>query len=91
MIRCHIIVTGIVQGVFFRRYIKENAEDLKLNGWAKNKDNDKVEILVEGDEADIEELIDICSRGPQGAEVEDVEVKKEKYIGNLKGFTIAHS
>jgi acylphosphatase len=91
MIRCHIVVTGIVQGVFFRRYIKENAEDLTLSGWAKNMDKDKVEILVEGKEEDIEELVDICSRGPQGAEVEDIEVKKEKYIGNLKGFTILHS
>lgn len=91
MIRCRMLLTGKVQGVFFRKFVKDNAEDLGLSGWVRNRDDGRVEVLAEGKEEDVEELIDLCSRGPPAAEVEDIETKKEKHIGNLKGFTISYS
>ncbi len=43
-----ILVSGIVQGVFFRKYTYEKANELKLSGWVKNLPNGNVELLIKG-------------------------------------------
>ena len=91
MIRCHIYIIGGVQGVFFRRFVYRKANHLDLKGWVRNKDRNQVEIVVEGEEKKIDELVSLCWKGPPKAEVKDIKIEKEIYKGDLNGFGIAYS
>lgn len=71
-----IIVTGTVQGVFFRAYTKENAKRLHLTGWVRNNKDGSVEIHAEGTENALKELESWCHRGPPGAQVEQVTLRE---------------
>lgn len=88
--RAHIIVKGKVQGVFFRYNTMKVAQSLGIKGWVKNLMDGSVEIVCEGEDNKIEELVKWCWKGPPGAYVEDVDVKKEEYIGDLKSFEIKY-
>ena len=90
MKRVKIIVSGCVQGVFFRVFIKDKAASLGLTGYVRNTENGKVEAVVEGHETKIKELIDLCKQGPPEADVKKVEVKKGSYIGEFKQFSIKY-
>lgn len=68
----HILVSGIVQGVGFRYWVERNARELGLGGWARNLYDGRVEILAEGAEAALEQLVELCRRGPRAASVSDV-------------------
>jgi len=87
MERAHIIFEGHVQGVYFRAFVKENAEKLGINGWVKNLLNGDVEAVFEGDEKEIEKLIEICRTGHPIANVTNVQIKWEKPEG-IFGFRI---
>lgn len=80
MISKSIIVKGKVQGVFFRASAKRIAESLNLNGWVKNNDNGDVEILVTGDQTDIEKFIIWSKTGPEKAKVREVLVSESNEI-----------
>jgi len=86
--RAHIIVKGLVQGVFFRATTKEVARSLGLTGWVRNVDDDKVEIMVEGEEEQIKKLIEWSWEGPPAAKVEDVKVIWQNFLGEFKKFEI---
>jgi len=88
--RAHIIIEGMVQGVFFRAYTKEMAKELDLSGWVKNRWDGRVEALFEGDKKNIEEIIRWCYKGPSSANVTNVKVAWEKHIGDRSGFTIEY-
>jgi acylphosphatase len=86
MKRVHIIVTGRVQGVFFRAHTRDKARELGLKGWVRNLDSDKVEVLAEGPEEQIAKLVGFCNKGPDIARVDDVKVKfveSEEKLGPL--------
>lgn len=86
--RIRIIVSGKVQGVWFRQSTVEKARALKLKGWVKNLSNGDVEVLAEGIESDLNRLIEWCKKGPPLAKVESVDVKEEPAIGDLTDFYI---
>jgi len=88
MKRCNIYVSGRVQGVFFRAFIKENADMLGLSGFVKNLDDGRVEVIVEGSEDKIEQLIEKIKQGPPRAKVDDVSVTWEEARGEFKGFNV---
>lgn len=88
--RAHVLIEGMVQGVFFRAYTKETAKSLNLSGWVKNCWDGRVEAVFEGDKKNIEEIIKWCYKGPSSASVIKVEVSWEKYTGDESGFTIAY-
>ena len=69
-----IIISGIVQGVFFRKFIRENASRLGLKGYVKNILNNKVEALFQGNKDKTEKIIELCKKGPLGACVEHIEL-----------------
>ena len=71
-----IHVTGRVQGVWFRGWTVDQARDLGLNGWVRNRRDGNVEILAEGSEEAIAELIRRCREGPSAARVDRVEVEE---------------
>jgi len=88
MKRAHIYVSGRVQGVFFRHNAQMKARELGLTGWVRNTEEGQVEVLAEGEEGRIEELIAWCKRGPSAASVDRVEVTEKPFTGEFKTFSI---
>ncbi len=87
-VRARIIVSGIVQGVFFRFNTMRKAREYRVNGWVKNRRDGKVEVLCEGEKSDVQLLVNWCKKGPEGAFVSNIEVTWEEYIGDLEAFQI---
>jgi len=81
----HLVVRGTVQGVFFRSSAAETAGDLGVAGWVRNRDDGSVEMVVEGDDDAVDRMVDWAGRGPEQAEVSDVEVTDRDPEG-LDGF-----
>lgn len=88
--RAHLIIRGIVQGVFYRAFTRELASRLGLMGWVRNLPDGTVEALVEGKREDIEQAIKQCSAGPPGSRVYDIDVRWTEYQGDLKAFEIRY-
>lgn len=86
--RAHILVSGRVQGVFFRDHTQRWASSLGLTGWVRNLYDRRVEIVVEGGEEKIEELAGKLKQGPPMADVANVEITWEDYKGEFDGFRI---
>jgi acylphosphatase len=86
MKRVHVFVSGMVQGVSFRYYTGEKARELGVKGWVKNLADGRVEIVAEGEEERLRELIEFCRKGEFGAEIEKVEVKWGEFKGEFEGF-----
>ncbi len=79
---CKVYISGFVQGVGFRRFIKKHARDLGLTGWVKNLPDRRVEALFTGSKEKIEKMIEECRKGAFLSEVENVEsewVREEKF------------
>ena len=87
-VRAHIFVSGLVQGVFFRQKTKQMAESREVGGWVRNLEDGRVEAVFEGEETDVQALVDFCRRGPSGAKVSDVKVAFEKFLGEFKNFKV---
>ena len=90
MQRVHIVVHGYVQGVFFRHYTRKTALSLGLKGHVKNMADGTVEVVAEGSEDELIELIEFCKKGPEAAQVEKVDVKFEKAKGEFYGFEVRY-
>ena len=86
----HIIVSGRVQGVFFRKNTKQKATEFKINGWVKNTPDDKVEIFAQGNEENLNKFIAWCKQGPPKAIVEDIKIVEKQTNNNLKEFSILY-
>lgn len=90
MKRARIIVHGLVQGVFFRHNTNKLSNKLGLKGYVRNLSNGAVEIVAEGPEKDIKELISFCKKGPQGASVSGVKVEYEAPTNGFSRFSIEY-
>ncbi len=74
----HLIISGRVQGVCYRESLREQAENRGVAGWVRNRRNGSVEAVLHGSEADVQEVIAWCRRGPEMALVENLEVREEQ-------------
>jgi len=74
---CHVFVSGFVQGVGYRQFIKWSARKIGLTGWVKNLPDNRVEAVFSGSENQIEKIISICKKGPFLSEVKDVSINFE--------------
>ena len=83
-----IFISGFVQGVGFRYFVKKNAQDLGLTGWVRNTPDGRVEAIFQGRKEDIEKLISLCRKGPFLSEVKNVEVKWEEGSDKFESFEI---
>lgn len=83
-----ITIKGNVQGIFLNQFVKENANGLKLKGYLRNFDEGKVEILVEGEEKDIEKFLEIMKKGPKHSQIRNIEYEKKRWEGEFKEFKI---
>jgi acylphosphatase len=88
--RAHLLIEGIVQGVFYRAFTRDLAMRLGLKGWVRNLPDGRVEAVFEGDEKVIEEAIASCYKGPPAAHVTNIDVKWEEYTGEFSGFEIRY-
>jgi acylphosphatase len=85
VVRRRVILTGHVQGVFFRASVKEAAQNEGVAGWASNLADGSVEVVLEGPEAAVESVLGYCRTGPVNARVDSAEVTEEEPEG-LSGF-----
>ncbi len=81
-------ITGFVQGVNFRSFIKTKADELKLTGFVKNENDGSVTVEAQGEENNLEKLLHACQTGPQYARVSKTVVNWEAPNKNLSNFTV---
>ena len=82
------VILGKVQGVFFREFIQKKSRKLGINGYAKNVDLDKVEAVLQGEEAAINKIIELCKSGPPLAMVKQVNITDFPIITRYDDFKI---
>jgi acylphosphatase len=87
MKRVRVVVSGYVQGVGFRYAAAERARTSRVAGFVANRGDGTVEASFEGDDAAVDSMVAWCSRGPRGADVDDVTVDLETPQGEA-GFRI---
>jgi acylphosphatase len=87
--RIKATISGFVQGINFRYFCGQEASRLNLTGYARNIPGiNRVEVIAEGEEADLEKLTDWLRHGPANAKVENVQVEHQVYSGEFSGFEI---
>jgi acylphosphatase len=89
-IRSRAIITGRVQGVFFRAETQQAARRFGVTGWVRNRPDGSVEAVFEGDPEAVENTVNWCRQGPPHSRVEAVMVNPEKYIGEFHNFDIRY-
>lgn len=86
----HLIVSGRVQGVFFRMETMRAAERFGVFGWVRNLPDGRVEAVLEGDRQAVESLTDWCRKGPALARVDEVRIESRPYEGHFSRFEIRY-
>lgn len=71
-----LFIHGRVQGVFYRGWSVDQARGLGLRGWVRNRSDGRVEMLIAGDKAQVERMIESCREGPPSALVERIDVQE---------------
>ncbi len=88
MKRVHLLITGRVQGVYFRRNTSEVANKLDVKGFVRNLDDGRVEVVAEGTKYKIKKLIMFCRKGKGSAVVSNIKVIFEKLTYEFNNFII---
>jgi acylphosphatase len=86
--RVHLLISGQVQGVFFRANTRRAANELGLKGWVRNVPEGMVEVVAEGRKHSLDKLIEYCRKGPEGSKVENIEIKWEDFRNEFGGFDV---
>lgn len=86
--RVNLLITGQVQGVFFRTSCMEQAQLLNLTGVVANLAGGELEVTAEGSKYSLEQLVEWCRRGPPDARVEDVIVRWQPYKDEFRTFMV---
>lgn len=89
--RIELKIHGNVQGVFFRTNIEAKAKELGLTGWVRNEQDGTVLVIAEGEEKDLQKLVNFCYNGVQSARVDKIDEKWQDYKGGFKCFEIKFS
>ena len=89
-IRAHVIAAGKVQGVFYRAETASQAKRLNVTGWARNLSDGRVEAVFEGEENNVQRLINFCRHGPPNAYVVNLDVRRQEWKGEFDSFTVRY-
>jgi acylphosphatase len=89
-VRAHVIISGRVQGVFFRAETQQTALRLGVCGWVRNRPEGTVEAVFEGDSQLVEKAIEWCRQGSPMARVAEVKVQMQDYTGEFDDFSITY-
>jgi acylphosphatase len=87
VVRYRVLISGLVQGVYFRDTCRRMAERHGVRGWVRNLPDGRVEAVFEGSDEDVDSLLAWSHHGPAAAEVKDVRVQAEPPEG-ISGFQI---
>lgn len=88
MQQAHVFISGTVQGVGYRYFVKSIAKRLGVNGWVRNTEDGGVEAVFQGEKDPIESIIALCHQGPLLAEVQHLGVDWEEGEEEYKEFNI---
>jgi acylphosphatase len=88
--RVHLFVKGKVQGVYFRQGMMETAEKNNVFGWVRNLPDTQVEAVLEGNDSNVDAVIEWAHFGSAGAVVDELKVSEENYVGEFSKFEIHH-
>ena len=86
--RLHASISGRVQGVGFRAFVLEQANRFVVTGWVRNRWDDTVEVIAEGERAKLEKFLSALQRGPGMAFVAKVKVDWEPARGEFSRFSV---
>ncbi len=86
----HLLISGRVQGVFYRYTAQKVASRLDLKGWVKNLPSGQVEAVAVGTPSAVEAFITWCRQGPPGAHVADVTVTENPLPPDYEGFSVTY-
>ncbi len=89
-VRARVVISGRVQGVFFRLETKHAADRYGVFGWVKNQRDRTVEALFEGSKEKVDSILEWCKEGPPIAKVHRVDVEWEDYKGEFDIFEITY-
>jgi acylphosphatase len=79
-----IVVSGRVQGVGFRAFVKRNAAMLGVKGYVRNLNDGKVHAVLEGDDIQVDKLIELVRHGPKMSRVQGIDITP----GEIKKFSL---
>lgn len=88
--RIHLHISGRVQGVSYRSFAVREARSLGLTGWVRNLPDRRVELVAEGAEASLDELVSRCRDGPSLAIVRGIDIQREPPTGEHSTFIIRY-
>lgn len=86
--RLHATVSGRVQGVGYRYFVVDAAQELGIGGWVRNLPDGRVEVVAEGPRDKLMRLLILLERGPHHATVENVSAEWSNATGEAKGFRV---
>ena len=89
LVQARVLVSGTVQGVAYRAYTRQMAEELSVSGWVRNLRDGRVEAVFEGTRDRVDRAVQWCHSGSPSAEVTGVEVKYNSSTG-LQGFEVRY-
>lgn len=81
-------IYGHVQGVFFRDTTRRQAQQRDITGWVRNERDGTVQVVAEGAEQDLEQMLDFLHRGPSAARVDRVEAEWQSATGEFTTFQV---
>ena len=90
MVRAHVVVSGRVQGVWFRGRTRDKAEALGVTGWVRNRRDGAVEAVFEGSRPAVERMVAWCYQGPPLAVVQHVDLRWGDFTGEFAGFSVTY-
>jgi acylphosphatase len=88
--RAHVLISGRVQGVFFRAYTQRAAQERGILGWVMNTPDGRVEAVLEGEKEKVEDMIRWCHQGSPHSRVTEVSVDWEEYSGEFEDFSVSY-
>ena len=88
--RVHLLIRGRVQGVYFRQGMMETAEKNNVLGWVRNLPDNGVEAILEGNDSNVDAVIEWAHFGPAGAIVDELKVTEENFTCEFREFEIRY-
>jgi acylphosphatase len=90
VVRARLLISGRVQGVFYRAFTEQVAASMGLGGWVRNLPDGRVEAVMEGEKADIGRAVTSCYEGPPSSRVDDIQITWEEPTGEFSGFSVRY-
>ena len=82
-----IYISGNVQGVFFRKFLEDNANELNVRGFCRNLDDGRIEVVAEGKDEKVNEMLEVCKKGSPHSNVKDIQIQELRHQG-FNGFKV---